>query len=229
MTSRRERRRPSPSAFAAAARVFIERHTAVAAPPACPEIRLHLAADMTAVWEHMEAAFQNHRPVPFWAVAWVGGQALARYLLDVPGTVAGKRVLDFGAGGGLCAIAAAKAGAARVAACDSDPMALAAVALNAALNHVAVDIVEDDVLGRDHDGDQVVLAGDVWYERQLAERVTPWLRRLAARGHEVLVGDMCRAYFPKMGLAPLARYDIPTSTEVEQRAVTEAGVWRVLP
>jgi len=211
------------------ARAFIESHTRVTSPPTCPEIRLHLAPDMTAVWEHMEAAFENHRPAPFWSVAWVGGQALARYLLDTPDWVAGKRVLDFGAGGGLCAIAAAKAGAARVAASDCDPMALAAVALNAALNRVVLDLVADDVLGRDRAGDQVVLAGDVWYERHLAARVTPWLRRLAARGARVLVGDMRRAYFPKAGVEELARYAIPTSTATEQRAVTAAGVWRVLP
>jgi predicted nicotinamide N-methyase len=213
----------------ASARAFIESHTEVTSPPMCPELRLHLAGDMTALWERLEAACNTSRPVPFWALAWVGGQALARYLLDHPASVAQKRVHDFGAGGGVVAIAAAKGGAARVAACDSDAMARAAIRLNAALNEVAIEVIADDVLGRDLDGVDVILAGDVWYERDLASRATPWLRRQAARGRDVLIGDKRRAYFPKGGLEELARYAIATSTEVEQGPVTEAGVWRVLP
>jgi predicted nicotinamide N-methyase len=219
----------SPLGSEAEARAFITSHTQVTSPPACPELRLHLAPDLAQVWERIESACETSRPVPFWAQAWVGGQALARYVLDHPETVAGKRVLDFGAGGGVVAIAAAKGGAARVAACDPDPLARAALELNAALNQVAIEVQDDDPLGRDLDGVDVVLAGDVWYERGLAERATPWLRKLAGRGLTVLIGDMRRAYFPKTGLAALATYAIPTSTEVEQRALTEAGVWRVLP
>jgi predicted nicotinamide N-methyase len=218
----------SPLGSAAAARAFIQSHTQVTSPPACPELRLYLAGDMTALWERLEAACARSRPVPFWALAWVGGQALARYLLDHPESVAQKRVLDFGAGGGVVAIAAAKAGAARVAACDPDPLARTALRLNAALNEVAIEVIEDDVLGREIDGFDAVLAGDVWYERGLAERATPWLRSLAKRGLTVLIGDRRRAYFPKTGLDALATYAIPTSTEVEQGPVTEAGVWRVL-
>lgn len=209
--------------------VFIEAATAVAHPPAVPEIRLRLAADLTALWERIEAAYGVGRPTPYWAAPWVGGQALARFLLDRPETVAGRRVFDFGTGGGQCAIAAALAGAASVVACDSDSMARTAAAINAALNGVAVEISEDDFLGRDLDGFDVVLAADVWYERHLAERATPWLRRQASLGATVLVGDMRRAYFPRAGLQPLAAYEIPTSTDTERLSHTPAGVWRVLP
>lgn len=214
---------------AAEARAFIVQHTTVAAPPACPEIRLQLAPDLVALWEAMETKFGGVRPTPFWAHAWVGGQALARYLLDTPATVAGRRILDFGAGGGVVAIAASKAGAVTVAACDTDPMARAAILLNAELNRAPIAVVADELLGRALDGDLVVLAGDVWYERHLAERVTPWLRGLAALGHTVLIGDRRRAFFPKSGLEPLAMYELPTSADVEPDTSSPTGVWRVPP
>ncbi|MSO93566.1 MAG: methyltransferase [Rhodospirillales bacterium] len=214
---------------AAEARAFIIRHTTVAAPPACPEISLRLAPDLIALWEAMETTFGGVRPTPFWAHAWVGGQALARYLLDTPAVVAGRRILDFGAGGGVVAIAAGKAGAATVTACDIDPMARAAVPLNAELNRVPVEVVADELLGRELESDLVVLAGDVWYERHLAERATLWLRRLAAGGHTVLVGDKRRAFFPKSGLEPLAMFELATSTDVEPDTSSPAGVWRVQP
>ena len=224
-----KRKRAAGGVSPAKARAFIMRHTAVASPPACPEIRLRLAPDLVALWEAMETTFRAVQPTPFWAHAWVGGQALARYLLDAPAVVAGRRILDFGAGGGLVAIAAAKAGGTWVTACDIDPMACAAIPLNAVLNGVQVDVVADDLLGRDLEENLVVLAGDVWYERHLAERVTPWLRRLSAGGHTVLIGDRRRAFFPKSGLEPLAHYTIPTSTEVESETTSPAGVWRVQP
>jgi predicted nicotinamide N-methyase len=183
---------------------------------------------MTVAWEAAERAFgpAAGRP-PFWAVPWVGGQALARYLLDHADAVAGRRVLDFGAGSGLCAIAAAMAGAARVAAAETDPIARVACSLNASLNRASIDIVDEDLFGRDLAGYDVVLAGDLWYERTLAEKVTPWLRRLAGGGLNVLIGDRRRAYFPKGGIEPLAVYDVATSTDVEPATMTSAGVWRV--
>lgn len=208
---------------------FIEAATDIARPPAVPEIRLRLAADLTALWERIEATYGVGRPTPYWAAPWVGGQALARFLLDRPQTVANRRAFDFGTGGGQCAIAAALAGAAAVVACDSDSMARTAAGINAGLNGVAVEIREGDFLGRDLDGFDVVLAADVWYERYLAERATPWLRRQSALGAMVLVGDMRRAYFPRAGLELLAEYDIPTSTDTERLSLTPAGVWRVLP
>lgn len=207
---------------------FIGATTEIAHPPAVPEIRLHLAPDLTALWEHIETTYGVGRPTPYWAAAWVGGQALARFLLDRPETVVDKSVFDFGTGGGQCAIAAMLAGAASVVACDSDPMARTAAGINAALNGVSVEIRKGDFLGRDLDEFDVVLAADVWYERQFAERATAWLRRQAGAGATVLVGDMRRAYFPRAGLEPLAEYKIPTSTDTERLDLTPAGVWRVL-
>lgn len=208
---------------------FIEGATEIRHPPAVPEIRLHLASDLTALWESIESVYGVGRPTPYWAAAWVGGQALTRFLLDRPETVADRSVFDFATGGGQCAIAAMLAGAASVVACDSDPMARTAAGINAALNGVAVEIREGDFLSRDLDEFDVVLAADVWYERQFAERATAWLRRQAGTGATVIVGDMRRAYFPRVGLEPLAEYEISTSTDTERLDLTPAGVWRVLP
>lgn len=208
---------------------FIEGATEIGHPPAVPEVRLCLASDLTALWESIESVYGVGRPTPYWAAAWVGGQALARFLLDRPETVADRSVFDFATGGGQCAIAAMLAGAASVVACDSDPMARTAAGINAALNGVVVEIREGDFLGCDLDGFDVVLAADVWYERQFAERATAWLRRQAGSGATVIIGDMRRAYFPRAGLEPLAEYEIPTSTDTERLDLTPAGVWRVLP
>jgi predicted nicotinamide N-methyase len=228
MTQARDATSADPLAREAAASL-VRQLTAARESRVCPEIRLHLASGLSVAWAGLEAASQRgHRP-PYWAVEWAGGQALARYLLDTPGLVAGKRVLDFGAGGGICAIAAALAGARRATACDIDPLARAAVALNAALNGVAVDAVADDVLGRDVGDYDLVLAADVWYESDLARRATPWLRRQAERGVEVLLGDIGRNFFPRAGLERLALYSIATSMETEQRATTPTGVWRFSP
>ena len=209
---------------------FIEAHTRIARPAGCPEIQLNLGDSMAGVWDQAYEALGGAaaRP-PFWSLAWIGGQALARYVLDRPEIVAGRRVLDFGAGGGICAIAAAQAGAASVAASEIDRIGRAAIALNAARNGVRVAVLDADLLGRPLAGYDVVLAGDMWYERPLAEAVTPWLRRLAAEGLEVLVGDRRRAFFPRLGIVELARYEIPTSPEVEQGNITSAGVWRIEP
>lgn len=209
---------------------FIEENTMVARLAACPEIRLHLGDSMAGLWDraHEVLGSAATRP-PFWSLAWIGGQALARYVLDRPEAAAGRRVLDFGSGSGLCAIAAAKAGAAFVSASEIDRIGRTAIAMNAALNGIRVAVLDADLLGRPLAGFDVVLAGDVWYERPLAEAVTPWLRRLAAEGLEVLVGDCRRAFFPRSGIVELARYEIPTSPEVEQGNITTACVWRVEP
>ncbi len=214
----------------ASAIAFIEAHTLIARPPACPEIQLYLGDSLAGVWDRAREVLGGgaFRP-PFWTLAWVGGQALARYLLDHPEAAAGRRVLDFGAGGGICAIAAAKAGASFVSASEIDPIGRAAIALNAVLNSARVAVFDADLLGRPLAEIDVILAGDVWYERPLAEAVTPWLRRLAAEGLDVLVGDCCRAFFPRSGIVELARYEIATSPEVEQKNITSAGVWRVEP
>lgn len=208
---------------------FIRRETAVAAPPLVPEIRLHLATEITPIWQATETTLAHEGlPPPYWAFAWAGGQALARYLLDRPETVAGMTVLDFGAGSGLEAIAAAKAGAARVIAAEIDAFARAAIALNADANGATVEIAADDLIGTDDAAWQAVIAGDVCYEQPMAGRVIAWLRSLARR-MPVMIGDPKRSYFPAEGLALLARYTVPTTTEIEDSDLRAAAVWRVLP
>ncbi|HZU89351.1 MAG TPA: 50S ribosomal protein L11 methyltransferase [Stellaceae bacterium] len=209
--------------------LFVRRHTVVAAPPLAPEIRLHLATELAPLWQASEEALaQGAVPPPFWAFAWPGGQALARHLLDHPDLVAGRDVLDFGAGSGLVAIAAAKAGAARVSAADTDPFAAAAIAANAALNDVALRVTTADPLAGAAPAGMVVTAGDVCYEQPMAERAIRWLRRCAERGSLVLLADPGRAYLPRAGLVERARYPVPTSREIEDRDRRETIVWQVL-
>ena len=209
---------------------FIRAHTEILAPPLIPEIRLHTASEISPIWEATEVDLDRlGLPPPFWAFAWAGGQALARYILDTPEIVAGKRVLDFAAGGGLSAIAAAKAGAAQVTANEIDPYAGAAVVLNAALNDAAVEVLVEDLIGRPNPGWDVILAGDVCYEKPMAERVFVWLCDLAADGALVLVGDPNRTYLPKTGLTRIARYSVPTTRAIEDSDVRNAVVWRVTP
>ncbi len=209
--------------------LFIQRNTAVVAPPLVPEIRLQLATEVTPIWQATEETLARGAvPPPYWAFAWAGGQALARYLLDHPEAVAGRAVLDFGAGSGLVAIAAAKAGAASVTAAEIDHFAAAAIAANAALNDVAIEVVTTDLLV-DKRFWKVVTAGDICYEQPMAEQAMRWLRRLAGRGSMVLLGDPGRAHVPGVGLCELARYDVPTSHELEGRERCDGFVWRVLP
>nr|WP_246522904.1 50S ribosomal protein L11 methyltransferase [Neoroseomonas eburnea] len=194
-----------------------------------PEIALHLASEITPIWQATETwlAERNIEP-PFWAFAWPGGQATARLLLDEPARVAGKRVLDFAAGCGIAAIAAARAGATLVEAAEIDPLALAAVRANAVLNGVEVATPEGDIVGAPNRWD-VVLAGDVCYEAPMTAHILPWLRRLAAAGVEVLLADPGRAYLPREGLEPLARHAVPTTLELEDRTLREVTIHRLLP
>jgi len=210
--------------------IFVERNTAIAAPPLVPEIRLRLATEITPIWQATEETLaRSALPPPYWAFAWAGGQALARYLLDHPEVVAGRSVLDFGAGSGLVGIAAAKAGATSVIAAEIDLFAAAAIAANAALNQVAITVITADVLDCVDPGSEVVAAGDVCYERPMAQRITAWLRVLAARGSLVLLGDPGRAYLPSHGMHERARYLVPTSRELEDRESRDGVVWEVLP
>jgi predicted nicotinamide N-methyase len=216
------------SSSAAHAASFIRAHTAVSSPPLVPEIRLYLASEITPLWQATEATLaRDQLPPPYWAFAWAGGQALARHVLDHPGLVRGKHVLDFGAGSGLLALAAAKAGASAAIAAEIDPFAAAAITLNAALNAVMVRIETADVIGAKPARWQVVLVGDMCYERPLAERLTAWLRILARQGVLVLLGDPGRNYLPKDGLTALARYTVPTPLDLEDRATREGVVWRL--
>jgi predicted nicotinamide N-methyase len=207
-------------------RAFIEANTRWSAPPHTPEIRLRLASEIYPIWRMTEDELMERGvPPPYWAFAWAGGQAVARYLLDHPETVRGKRVLDAGSGSGLCAIAAAMAGAAAVTASDIDPYAVDAITLNAA-DHPAVTATVADVIGTDAGWD-VVLIGDLFYERPLADRVEAWARRLAARGATVLAGDPGRSYLPKSGLTQLALYQVATTRELEDNEVRRTAVYRV--
>jgi predicted nicotinamide N-methyase len=206
---------------------FVRAQTALAAPPLVPEIRLHLAIEVTPLWQATEATLAaTGLPPPYWAFAWPGGQALARHLLDHPVFVRDRRVLDFAAGSGLAAIAAAKAGALSVAAADIDTFALAAIGLNAAANGITLNIIGDDLIDRPNAWD-VVLAGDVCYERPLAERATAWLRGLASAGALVLLADPGRSYLPTDGLTEIARYQVPTSRELEDQELRETVIWRL--
>jgi predicted nicotinamide N-methyase len=209
--------------------LFVRSNTVVSAPPLVPEIRLHLATEITPIWQATEDTLaRSGLPPPYWAFAWAGGQALARFLLDHPERVAGRSVLDFGAGSGLVAIAAAKAGAASVLAAEIDDFAAAAIAANAALNDVSILVTMADVLDTVVPQWEIVTAGDVCYEQPMAERVTAWLRGLAARGVLVLLGDPGRAYLPSEGLVERARYIVPTSRELEDRDTRDGVVWQVL-
>jgi predicted nicotinamide N-methyase len=208
---------------------FIRANTAVGAPPLAPEIRLHLATEVTPIWQATEQSLARFgTPPPFWAFAWAGGQALARYILDHPEAVAGRNVLDLASGSGMVAIAAAKAGAGSVTACDIDRFAVAAIALNAALNEVSLRVETRDLLDRGAAGWDVVTAGDVCYEEPMASRMIALLRRIAARGRLALLGDPGRAYLPREGLVELARYTVPVSRELEDREAREGVVYRVL-
>jgi len=207
---------------------FVRAQTAVTAPPLVPEIRLHLATQITPLWEATEATLAAANvPPPYWAFAWPGGQALSRYVLDRPETVRGLRVLDFAAGCGLGAIAAAKAGAAHVLASDIDVIATEVMRLNAVLNEVTFETTSAD-LSRDANAHwDVIIAGDVCYERPMAEAILPWLRALATRGVTVLMADPGRAYLPATGLEEIARYDVPTSLELEDRTSRTTRVLRL--
>ena len=205
---------------------FIRANTRVLPVPHAPEIRLHLADEATELWHKTEEELGRlGLPPPFWAFAWAGGQALARYVLDNPATVAGRSVLDFASGSGLVAIAAMKAGAAEVTACDIDSFAIAAIGINAAANDVSVTALQADIVGEDRGWD-TVLAGDICYEQDLAARVVAWLFCLSERGATVLIGDPGRSYLPKDRLDSLAVYQVPVTRTLEDSDIKKSGVWR---
>lgn len=210
--------------------VFVRQNTTVVPASLAPEIRLHLASEIAPIWHATEEALaQREVPPPFWAFCWPGGQALARHILDTPSVVRHRRVLDFAAGCGVAAIAAAKSGASSVLAADIDPYAAVALRLNAAVNGVAFEVTREDLVGRPNPGWDVVIAGDVCYERPMSENVVAWLRGLSAAGVDVLMGDPGRNFMPEHGLEEIARYDVPTSRELEDQEMRTTVVWRVLP
>jgi predicted nicotinamide N-methyase len=207
---------------------FIRQNTSVLSPPHVPEIRLHLASEVHDLWLKTEEDLEAiGLPPPFWAFAWAGGQGLARYVLDHPEVVRGKRVLDFASGSGLVAIAAALAGAEEVLAADIDPWAKTAVRLNAALNMVSVSFTGEDLIGRSVDVD-VILAGDVFYDSDFARALVAWFGVMAKNGCLVLVGDPGRSYRPTEHLEALATYEVPVTRVLEDSDVKKTTVWRFL-
>ncbi|WP_354643731.1 class I SAM-dependent methyltransferase [Kitasatospora camelliae] len=207
---------------------FVRTQTRLAPVPFVPEVRLHLAEEAIELWERTEAEKgEAGLPPPFWAFAWAGGQAVARYVLDHPEAVAGRAVLDLASGSGLVSIAAALRGAGSVTAAEIDDYAVAAIAINAAANGVDVDARCADLLDGDGAPAEVVLAGDVFYERAMAHRVLPFLRRARDRGALVLVGDPGRAYLPRERFTEVASYRVPVVADLEDTAVKTSTVWRL--
>jgi predicted nicotinamide N-methyase len=205
-----------PSSSLAERQTFVREHTLLADVPLVPEVRLHTATDVTPLWRATQAWLGSYGlDAPFWSVPWAGGQALARWVLDHPESVRGLRILDFGAGSGLVGIACARAGAASVRAVDIDPLAEAACLLNAEANGITLEMTCADLVDQlDALRADVLLAGDVWYDRAAAARFAPWLTKLARSGMRVITGDPCRAYVPS-SVIELARLDVPTCADLE--------------
>jgi predicted nicotinamide N-methyase len=203
---------------------FIKANSRLMEPPLVPEIKLHLATEVVALWRATEEELaEAGLPPPYWAFAWAGGQALARYVLDHPALVQGKQVLDIGAGSGLVGLAAVKAGAAQVLAADIDAFACAAIRLNAQANDCALAVTQEDLIGTAGAWD-VILVGDLFYERPLAERLQAWLTSMSA---VALLGDPGRNYFPKTNVEKLASYSVQTTRDLEDREIRETGVYRL--
>ncbi|MFM9975384.1 MAG: class I SAM-dependent methyltransferase [Beijerinckiaceae bacterium] len=207
---------------------FIRANTRLLPVPHAPEICLHVADEATSLWQKTEDELgEIGLPPPFWAFAWAGGQALARYILDHPHHTNGKHVLDFASGSGLVAIAAAKTGATRVEASEIDAFAAQAIAINAAANAVGDSIIVrlEDMIGLD-EGWDTVLAGDICYQKDIAERVTDWLLKLSRRGATVLIGDPLRSYLPRERLMVIATYQVPTTRALEDTEIKRSSVWQ---
>ncbi len=214
--------------MATSARAFVTRHTHLRPVPGLERIRLHLADDVLTLWRATQVAARDPDvALPYWAFAWAGGLAIARYVADHPDVVVGRRVFDLGSGSGLCAIAAIQAGAAASTAAEVDGFAVAAIERNARANGCRVAIVRRDVLDEEPPDVDVVLAGDCWYDARLAERVLPWLQRVRDRGIDVVVGDPGRRFLPVDALVEVATYGVRTTTDLEDLALTRAWVYRL--
>ena len=214
--------------MAASSRAFVLRHTRLRPVPGLEDLRLHLSDEVFPLWRAVQVETHDpDAPIPFWAFAWGGGLALGRYLREHPEVVAGRQVFDLASGSGLCAIAAMRAGAAGAAASDIDPLAVAAIRLNANANGCRVATVARDVLDEPPPDAEVILAGDCWYDAELARRVLPWLRSASDAGIAVLVGDPGRAHLPVDDLVELASFEVRTTSELEDLQRTRAGVYRL--
>ena len=207
---------------------FIRANTSFLRPPLVPAIELHLADEAVALWQKTEEELHCiGLPPPFWAFAWAGGQALARYVMDHPAIVRNRSVLDLASGSGLVAIAAAKAGAGAVLASDIDSFAAAAIALNAARNAVPVEVTTADLLASEPSPVEVILVGDLFYEKPLAGRLLSWLKLASSRGSEILIGDPFRTYLPLGELDLLTTYHVPVSRDLEDREIRRTSVFRL--
>jgi predicted nicotinamide N-methyase len=208
---------------------FIRANTRLLSPPLVPELRLHLAEESLPIWRKTEEQLgEMNVPPPYWAFAWAGGQALARYLLDNPETTRDRHVLDLGAGSGLTALAAARSGAAHVLAADIDIVALEAVRLNAEANDAKVSVTPKDLLAAEPDRTYtVVLVGDLFYERELAEQVLRFIDKAALAGADILIGDPQRSYFPRDRFDQVAEYRVPVTRELEDAEIKRTAVWRL--
>ena len=210
-------------------RAFILENTRLQSPPHTPELNLRLADEITPIWQMTEEALAEiGLPPPFWAFAWAGGQALARYVLDHPELVRSRQVIDFASGSGIVGIAAMKAGAAHVLCADIDGFCQAALSLNQAANDVVCDFTDADLLEAPAPASDVILAGDICYETPMTDRVMAWLQAARAQGATVLIGDPGRSYFPKSGLEKLAEYQVETTRELEDFAVKRTSVWTLV-
>jgi predicted nicotinamide N-methyase len=216
--------------MAASSRAFVLRHTRLTTVPGLEEIRLHLAGEVLPLWHAIQVETGDpDAALPYWAFAWGGGLAIGRYLREHPETVRGRRVVDLGAGSGICAIAAMRAGAAAATAVDIDPFAVASIGLNARANRQRVTALLRDVLDDQPPDADVVIAGDCWYEAGLAERMLPWLLGAGERGIQVLIGDPGRRYLPRQGLIELAAYEVRTTTELEDMDLKVGRVYGLAP
>jgi predicted nicotinamide N-methyase len=207
---------------------FIRRNTEILSPPLVPEIRLHLASESVPLWQKTEEELGLlGLPPPFWAFAWAGGQALARYILDRADVVRERTIIDLASGSGLAAIVAAKSGARRIVAADIDEFAREAIKLNCAINDVAVEITGDDLLEAPPPSSDIIVIGDLFYEKGLAERTYAWARRAEALGIDVLIGDPGRSYLPKDHLVRIAEYNVPVTRDLEDAEIKLSAVWRL--
>jgi predicted nicotinamide N-methyase len=204
---------------------FIRENTSILMPPLVPEIKLHLAHEALPIWQKTEDELgEIGLPPPFWAFAWAGGQALARYILDNPKIVRGQSVVDIASGSGLVGIAAMKAGAASVLAADIDQFSMAAIDLNATLNSVEISRTNDDLLVNPPPHVDVILVGDLFYEKSVAEKCFAWLQQSNA---QILIGDPGRSYLPKSKLTQIASYAVPVSRDLEDAEIKQTAVWRL--
>jgi predicted nicotinamide N-methyase len=206
---------------------FIRDNTRLLAPPLVPEIVLHLAEESLPIWRKTEVELgEMNVPPPYWAFAWAGGQAVSRYILDNPTLVAGRTVLDLGSGAGLAAVAAAKAGASDVLAADIDPVSLIAAEINAIANGVAIRTTSEDLLASPPPPFDVVIVGDLFYERALADHVLAFVAAALARSPLILIGDPQRSYFPRGRFEKLAEYRVPVTRELEDSEIKLTAVWK---